>query len=265
MAIDTATAVLIEGDRLLGWVELVVWTALRVGAAVLAAPLLGARVVPARIRVSVVLALSAALAPALPLPPALAIDAATLLAVGRELALGVVLGFVLRLAFEAGALAGELIAQGMALSFAQMADPLRGGASSGLLGQWFNIVLTLFFFAFEAHLAFFSILVESYRVLPMGQPLPDPLALIAGIPDFLSMAFRVGVTIALPAMIAMLAVNLSFGLLARAAPALNPIALGLPAALLMGLVLLLAQAGALAEPVERLFASTFAALRALLG
>ncbi len=48
----------------------------------------------------------------------------------------------------------------------------------------------------------------------------------------------------------MLAVNLAFGVLARAAPALNPIQLGLPVSLLLGLFLLALLAGKWA-PVQR--------------
>jgi flagellar biosynthetic protein FliR len=262
---DSATAILIDGGRMFGLIEAGLWTALRVGSALMAAPLIGSRMVPARIRVVLAMTLAAAMTPMLPAPPAMAIDAATLLSVVRELALGISLGFIMRLAFEAGALAGELIAQGMALSFAQMADPLRGGVNSGLLGQWFNLALGLFFFAFDVHLALIALIAESYRAAPVGAPLGSLDALLSTAPGFLTTVFRIGALIALPAMIAMLVINLSFGLLARAAPALNPIALGLPAALLAGLVLLTVQAGELAGPARALFDEALAATRGLLG
>ncbi len=260
---DSATAMLVDGARLMAFVEAAMWTGLRVGAALLAAPLFGARAVPARIRVVLAMALAAALTPNLPPPPSAALDAATTLSVARELAVGVALGFTIRIAFEAGALAGELIAQGMALSFAQMADPLRGGVNAGLLAQWFNLALALFFFAFGAHLALIRLVAESYRAAPIGMALADPSAVAAAVPAFLAVALEFGARIALPAMIAMLVVNLSFGLLARAAPALNPIALGLPAALLTGLVLLAVQAGELAGPVMALFESALSTAREL--
>ncbi|MNT76587.1 flagellar biosynthesis protein FliR [compost metagenome] len=57
----------------------------------------------------------------------------------------------------------------------------------------------------------------------------------------------------------MLAINLAFGVLARAAPALNPIQLGLPVALLLGLFLLTVLAGEMGPPVQRLFDAAFQA------
>lgn len=254
---DPTTAVLVDGLRLFGFAEAVLWTALRVGAVLMAAPLIGTRMVPARIRLLLAIALALCFAPLLPPPPAAAVDGFTVLNVIRELAVGVALGFVLRIAFEAGALAGELVAQGMALSFAQMADPLRGGASSGVMGQWFYIALTLLFFAFEAHLGLIGLIADSYAALPIGQPLPDAERLLGGVPAFLTTALKVGVQIALPVMIAMVVVNLSFGVLSRAAPQLNPIQIGLPTALLMGTVLMVVLTGELADPAKRLFEAAF--------
>ena len=58
-------------------------------------------------------------------------------------------------------------------------------------------------------------------------------------------------SLAIPLTVAMLAVNLAFGVLARAAPALNPIQLGLPVSLLLGLFLLALLAGEMGPPVQR--------------
>ena len=64
-------------------------------------------------------------------------------------------------------------------------------------------------------------------------------------------------------MMALLASNLAFGVLSRAAASLNPIQIGLPVALLVGLVLLSLLARELQGPVQRLFEDAFLAARAL--
>lgn len=175
-----------------------------------------------------------------------------MLTIARELAIGVSIGFLLRLVFEAGAMAGELIAQGTGLAFAQMSDPLRGG-TSGVIGQWFYLLFGLLFFTANGHLALISLVVDSYRALPIGAPLPDPHAFFSIAPTFLLTVLRGALTLAIPLTVAMLAVNLAFGVLARAAPALNPIQLGLPVSLLLGLFLLALLAGEMGPPVQRLF------------
>ncbi|HET6395734.1 MAG TPA: flagellar biosynthetic protein FliR [Pseudoxanthomonas sp.] len=249
---DAATAMAIDGQQAFGMVVAVMWTMLRTGAMLMAMPLIGTRALPARVRVLAAGTLALAIAPMLPPTPAFAgLDAATVLGVARELALGVAMGFALRLVFEAGALAGELVSQGMGLAFAQMTDPLRG-TSSGVVGQWFYLAFGLLFFASDGHLAMVTLLVRSYQALPLAAPWPDPAAMLAVVPDLFGLVLRGGLVLALPVMVAMLATNLAFGVLARAAPALNPIQLGLPVAVLMGLFLLAVLAGELAAPVQGL-------------
>ena len=120
---DPATAMMIDGQQAFGMIGTVLWTMLRTGAMLMAMPLLGTRAVPARIRVLMAGALAMAISPLLPPPPQGAgIDASTVLGVARELALGVAMGFALRLVFEAGALAGEL---GLEVVEARSSDEIR--------------------------------------------------------------------------------------------------------------------------------------------
>lgn len=260
---DAATAMVIDGNRAFAMIGAVLWIMLRTGAMLMAMPLIGTRAVPARVRVLLAGTLAVALAPILPPLPAWGgFNAVAVLSILREIALGVAMGFLLRLVFEAGALAGEWVSQGMGLSFAQMADPLRG-VSSGVVGQWFYLAFGLMFFASDGHLAMISLLVRSYQALPIGVALPDVNAMLAVAPDFLPAVLRGGLSLALPLMIAMLATNLAFGILAKAAPQLNPVQLGLPVALLMGLALLAVLMGDLSAPVLRQFEATFQAIERL--
>jgi len=255
--VDSATQMAADGLQAFGMIGTILWTMLRIGAMLMAMPLIGTRAVPSRIRVLLAGALAIALSPMLPpVPEWTGFDAATVLTIARELAIGVSIGFVLRLVFEAGAMAGELVAQGTGLAFAQMSDPLRGG-SSGVIGQWFYLLFGLLFFTANGHLALISLLMDSYKALPIGTSLPDPLAFLSIAPTFLLQVFRGALTLALPLTVAMLAINLAFGVLARAAPALNPIQLGLPVALLLGLFLLTVLAGEMGPPVQRLFDAAF--------
>lgn len=262
---DTATQMVIDGQQAFAMINALLWNLLRIGALLMAVPLIGTRAVSVRVRMMMAAALSMALTPILPATPgAIVFDATTVLNVGRELAVGVSMGFMLRLAFEAGAMAGELISQGTGLAFAQMADPLRG-VNSGVVGQWFYLAFGLLFFTLNGHLALVSLLVDSYRSLPIGGALPDVGAMLEIAPQFFVHVLRAAVGLALPVMVAMLAVNLAFGVLGRAAPALNPIQLGLPTALLLGLFLLAVLAGELGPPVERIFNSAFDAARQVTG
>lgn len=260
---DAATRMVIDGQQAFGMINALLWVMLRTGAMLMAAPLIGTRAVPVRVRVILAGALAMALAPLLPPPPGqIVLDSMTVLNVFREVLVGASIGFLLRMAFEAGALAGELISQGTGLAFAQMSDPLRG-VNSGVVGQWFYLAFGMIFFTLNGHLALVALLVDSYHALPMGSALPDPQAMMQVAPGFFLQILRSGLSLALPVMVAMLAVNLAFGVLGRAAPALNPIQLGLPTALLLGLFLLAVLAGELGPPVQRIFDLSFDAARQL--
>lgn len=258
---DAVTRMAIDGQQAFAIISTTLWVMLRIGAMLMAMPMIGTRAVPARVRVMLAVALSVALAPVLPAVPLFdGLSSTTVLTVLREVAVGVSIGFLLRLIFEAGSMAGEMIAQSTGLAFAQMADPMRGG-SSGVIGQWFYLMFGLLFFTSNGHLALISLLVDSYKALPIGTALPDPHALAALAPTLAVQIFRGAMSLALPLVVAMLAINLAFGVLARAAPALNPMQLGLPVALLLGLVLLTLLAGEMGPPVQRLFDTAFDAAR----
>jgi flagellar biosynthetic protein FliR len=259
---DTVTLTTAAGVDLFAMLGSVLWTALRIGAALQVLPMIGGRGMPVRSRLMLVIALAAALSTLLPPPPAAAVDAQTVATVLREFAVGIAMGLMLRLAFEGGRLAGELVSQGMGLSFATLADP-QSGTASPVLAQWFYLAFGLVFFAIDAHLALVELLLGSYRALPIGQPLSDPGALAASVPAFFGACLQAGLLLALPVMMALLAVNLAFGVLARAAPSLNPIAVGLPVALLVGLLLLTLTMRGMLEPVRALLDAAFAAAGAV--
>ena len=71
--------------------------------------------------------------------------------------------------------------------------------------------------------------------------------------------------IALPGVTALLIVNLAFGVVSRAAPALNLFAVGFPVSLVIGFLVVLAGFGPLTEGITRLLAQGFDFLRALSG
>jgi len=258
---DSITQILVDGGHVFARIQQVLWVMLRIGALLMVMPLLSTHAVPMRIRALLALTLSVAVAPLLPLTPALTHwQATTVLAVVRELAVGATLGFLLRLMFEAASLAGEWVAQGTGLAFAQMNDPLRGG-NSGVLGQWFYLLFGLLFFTSNGHLAFIALVLDSYHALPIGNAWPDLHNVVTWVPTLAGQVFRSALTLALPLIVAMLAVNLAFGVLARAAPTLNPMQLGLPVTVLLGLFFLTLLAGDMAVPVQHFLDNALIAMR----
>ncbi|TBR08350.1 MAG: type III secretion protein [Lysobacter sp.] len=261
---DPVTLTTAQGVNLFGMLASVLWYALRIGAAIQVLPMLGGRGIPARSRLVLTIAISAALSALLPAPPPAGVNAATVLSVLREFGVGIAIGLMLRLAFEAGELAGELISQGMGLASATLANPLSG-ASSTVVSQWFYLSFGLIFFTVNGHLALIQLLFDSYAGMPIGTPIHDLPAFLGAVPAFFGVALRTGLLLALPVMMALMAVNVAIGVLSRAASQLSPMSLGFPVALLVGMLLLTLLARELQGPVQGLFEGAFGAARALTG
>jgi flagellar biosynthetic protein FliR len=73
------------------------------------------------------------------------------------------------------------------------------------------------------------------------------------------------VRIALPAATALLVANIAFGVMSRAAPSLNLFAVGLPAGLLLGFLILLLNIGNLSTLLAQFLQSTLEMLTAALA
>lgn len=261
---DAITLTTATGVNLFSLLATVLWYSLRVGAMFQVLPFIGGHGIPLRARLILILALAAIFSSFLPAPPAAAVDALTALAVVRELAIGVAIGLMIRLAFEAGILAGQIISQDMALSFATMTDPANQSSMS-VVSLWFFIVFGLMFFTLDTHLALITLLSDSFRVQPIGVPLADPQALLNSVPAFVPAILRTSILITLPVTVALLSVHIIVGVLSKAAPQFNPIQIGMPIALLVGLLLLAALAQELLSPIRALFLEALTAARAVTG
>ncbi len=244
-----------EGVEAQLWVWLV--ALIRPGAAFLAAPVFGGANVPVQLRLVIALAVGI---PGLQttgfvLPQdGLASIAGFALVAGEVLA-GLAIGFAVMIGFAAATIAGELIGNAMGLGFSAMLDPATGNTNP-VIGQFLSILGTFLFLAIGGHLMLAVITVESYRALPPGDAWlgADALRQLA---YFGTVLFAAGVSVALPVAFSIVLVQIMMGVLSRTAPALNLFAVGFPAAILAGLVLL-----AIAAPVigEGLIAAMVAGL-----
>jgi len=214
------------------WV--VMFLSIRSGAALMAAPMIGGTAVPVQLRILLSLVLGYFVASWVPIaaPPAM-MSIAAVLAVLHEIAVGLMLGFVLQLAFAIPLIAAEQISGTMGLAIATSIDP-ASGAQAGALGTFFGLVMSLLFFATGAHLLWFELLVESYRLLPAGQFAFGAWRAEAVV-MFMGYGLAAAAAIALPVVLVLLLVQVVTGLIARSAPSLNLFALGLPAGVLAGI------------------------------
>jgi len=238
--------------RLLSGLEGYGWAFLRVTGFMLLAPIVGAALVPRRVKLVFALALTLILAPLAPAAaPVDPLSAVALLTAAQQLLVGVAIAFVVQVVFDALVLAGQLVATTMGLGFATLIDPARG-ASTAVVSQFYLVLGTLIFLALDGHIALIGVLADSARVL---SPAPGTL----GADAFLALAhwggkiFEAGTMIALPAVVGLVLVNLALGIVSRAAPQLNLFAVGFPVSMLLGFAMLMLSLPTLQGNLERLF------------
>jgi flagellar biosynthetic protein FliR len=198
-------------------------------------PIIGTQLVPMRIRLYFALGICVVLVPNLPpMPQVDALSLPAFILIAQEVLVGVMLGFVLQLFFQAFVIAGQILATQMGLGFASMVDP-SNGVSVAVIGQFFTMLVTLLFLAMNGHLVVFEVLAESFVTLPVGSGLlVDHYWELAG---KLGWVFGAGLILVLPAITALLVVNIAFGVMTRAAPQLNIFSIGFPLTLVLGLVI----------------------------
>lgn len=219
------------------WIAGFLWPFCRIGGLFMTMVITGTRSVSPRIRLMIALLVTVVVMPSLPAMPHIPLFSfANIIVVGQELGIGLILGFSSRVLLEIFVLAGQLVSLQTGLGFGSLVDPING-ASVPLIGQAFLICATLLFILFDGHLLFIEIVVLSFYSVPVG------LQSIAVIDWFLladmgRWMFAGGLIVALAAVLALLMLNLSFGILTRATPQLNLFVIGFPVTMVSGLYLL---------------------------
>ncbi|HHO59983.1 MAG TPA: flagellar biosynthetic protein FliR, partial [Thiotrichales bacterium] len=222
------------GTELMTWLASLMWPFMRIGAMFLAAPIFSARSFPVRMRVLLSLLVAWIVLPVIPEPPAVDLISIDALVISiYQVFIGLAMGFILQMVFSAFVIAGQSIAMAMGLGFASIVDP-QNGVQVPVVSQALLIMVTLIFLALNGHLLLINVVAESFQQLPVGfiTPSADGLWQLA---SWGGTMFAGGVLIALPAVAALLLVNLAFGVTARAAPQLNIFAVGFPVMLMVGL------------------------------
>ncbi|MBT2294264.1 flagellar biosynthetic protein FliR [Pseudomonas fluorescens] len=217
------------------WVASFILPLFRITALLMSMPVFGTTLVPTRIRLYFALAITVVIAPGLPsMPPVNALDLTALMLVAEQILIGALMGFSLQLFFQAFVVAGQIISIQMGMAFASMVDPTNG-VNTAVIGQFLTMLVTLLFLSMNGHLVVFEVLTESFTTLPVGS--------VFLVNHFWEIAGRLGwvlgaaMLLVLPAITALLVVNIAFGVMTRAAPQLNIFSIGFPLTLVLGMVI----------------------------
>lgn len=207
----------------------------RLGAVAMLLPLFGEDAVPTRIRLLLGLGLTAGLWGLLSarVLPVAAIPAALPGALIAELLVGLGLGMVVKIMFQAAAMAGSIISLQIGLSSALINDPAQGGQAP-LLSKFVSMAATLVCLSAGVHHLWIAAMVQSYALFPVGVLPP------AG--DFAQLAIAVtgkamalAVALAAPMLVYGIVLNIALGMAVRLAPAIQIFFIAQPLTIMLGL------------------------------
>lgn len=228
---------LITEEQLNQFIGQYLWPLLRIGAFYMAVPVIGARTVPARVRLMLALFTAMLVAPVLPASPTISfMSGEGVVMIMKEVLIGLGLGFSMQVVMQTFLLAGQYISQKMGLGFASMNDPANG-VSVAIISQFYLLLTTLLFLSSNGHLVVLQLLIDSYQRFPIlaagfgGEQLMS-------IVQMGSWMFAAALLISLPLFTALMIVNISFGVMSRSAPQMNIFSVGFPFTLLFGFVLM---------------------------
>jgi flagellar biosynthesis protein FliR len=228
---------IISEDQLMQFIGQYLWPFLRISAFYLAIPVIGARVVPARLRIILALFTTMALVPVLPPIPIISfLSVQGFMVVIQEVLIGLALGFSMQIVMHVFLLAGQFIALKMGLGFAAMNDPATG-VSVTVLSQFYLLLSTLLFLTTNGHLVVLQLMIDSFTYYPIATASLSAEH-FSGIVSMGSWLFSAALLISLPLFTALLIVNMSFGVMSRSAPQMNVFTVGFPLTLILGFILM---------------------------
>jgi flagellar biosynthetic protein FliR len=209
-------------------------------------PFVGDRMVPMQVKILLALVVTVALYPALVVqggirPGDAAVWGATTSGIAGTIACevlcGLLLGFTAKLLFEAVSFGANLVGNFMGFAAASTYDPHQESQSQ-VVAQIQVAIAMLIFLALDGHHLMLRASLDSYRLVGLGKASLGAVAsqrLVA----FTGQVIRFGVQLAAPVAVSMFAVNVAFGVIAKAMPQLNILVLSFAITALVGFAVML--------------------------
>lgn len=206
-------------------------------------PVVGSKVLPARLKIGLAVAVALVLTPFLHLPFSQDKIAGT---VAREALVGIAIGIAARAVFLAVEMAGQLVSTSMGLSMATIFNPDFGESTE--VARFYGLITTLIFLAVDAHHDLISLFVMSYDLLPPDRV--DLAKLVPVVMPFFSGLLVITLKIGAPVVVTMFIVNILMGFLTKAAPQMNVFFVAYPVYLAIGFLVLMAGAPAFVYVIQ---------------
>lgn len=202
----------------------------------LLAPLFSSKMVPARVRGVVAVGLAVGLSPVVAHGhlPTDVLGIGSLLT--KELLIGAAFAYALAATFAALAVAGSFLDTSIGFSFGGLIDPVNGNQSA-VLSTAYSLVGLMVFIAISGDAWVIQGLARTYDVVGIAD-YPSLGRMVAGAGQAFVQVFASALEVAGPVLLALILTDAAFGVVTRVVPQLNVFQVGLPAKVVIGLLLI---------------------------
>lgn len=159
-----------------------------------------------------------------------------LLFAGREVLIGLCIGFVTRFFFFAVSMAGEIVSLSMGLGQAQIFNPMMGSMGNAM-EQFYFVISTLVFLALNGHHYIIQGIIDSFQTSPVAV-LHFEVATLAEIVYKVQDYFVLGIKISAPILISMTVVQFGIALLSRVVPQINVLVTSASLTVMLGFLIM---------------------------
>ena len=218
-------------------IKVLVWllTMVRMTGLLATMPGFGSARVPLVMRAGLVVLLALVIAPLVPQPKVFPNGIYDLVGImDTELAAGLLMGLCVAWIIDTVAFAGQLMDTQMGYSFVQFLDPVSAHPVS-ISGSLLVQVTMVFILVSGLHHQMILALVESYRILPIGQGLPmKPLVIVVQVGLIMVRGFQ----LAFPVLLTLFLIDVMEGISGKFMPQLQLIQLSFPIKISIGILVL---------------------------
>jgi flagellar biosynthetic protein FliR len=211
----------------------------RIGPLFVLAPLFSSKLLPARVRGIVAVALAIGMTPVVSKGVTLPLGAFDLGAlIAKEALIGAAFAFSIGALFAAISAAGTLLDTSIGFSYGSLVDPVTGNQST-VLAQLYGMVGTMVFIVIGGDGWVVRGLARTYDLVGLDQA-PDLGRLVGAMDATFAGIMTSALEVAGPVMLALILTDAAFGVVSRVVPQLNVFAVGFPAKVVVGLLLVAA-------------------------
>jgi flagellar biosynthetic protein FliR len=197
-------------------------------------PPFNTRIVPTSVKVGVAASLALAAAPRVQ-DPGVSMETAPFVgALLTQAVVGIALGMLTLLLFNALQAAGSLIDLFAGYSLAAVYDPMSD-QSAAIFGRFYQLLAATLLFAANGHLILVNGFFRSFDAIPITGLAANDMASV--LTDNLGLFMVAAIEVAGPVLACLFLSELTIGLLARAAPSLNVFNLAFPLRIVVALLL----------------------------